>query len=61
MADYVPSYTFTGVILCLQNQRAKIDTRIDLRVLYCPDTKRFDISVGEFAKKAIKSKLYNDR
>ncbi|CAO3640103.1 unnamed protein product [Mucor hiemalis] len=39
----------------------KIDMKIDLRVLYSPNTNRSDISVGEFAKKAIKSKLYNDK
>ncbi|KAI7863194.1 hypothetical protein BDF14DRAFT_1399682 [Spinellus fusiger] len=35
--------------------------KIDLRVLYCSNTKRSDTSVGEFAKKATKSKLYSDK
>lgn len=35
--------------------------KIDLRVLYCANTKKADISVGEFAKKAIPSKLYIDK
>ncbi|KAI9347542.1 hypothetical protein BD770DRAFT_169334 [Pilaira anomala] len=33
----------------------------DLRVLYCSNTKRSDISVGKFSKKAIRSKLYTDK
>ncbi|CAO3691591.1 unnamed protein product [Rhizopus stolonifer] len=39
----------------------KIDMKIDLRILFCSNTKRSDLSGGEFAKKAIPSKLYNDK
>lgn len=35
--------------------------KIDLRVLYSMNTKQSDLTVGEFAKKAIPSKLYNDK
>lgn len=35
--------------------------KIDLRVLYCSNTEKPDISVGEFAKKAVPSKLYLDK
>lgn len=35
--------------------------KIDPRVLYCSNTKKADISVGEFAKKAFPSKLYIDK
>lgn len=35
--------------------------KIDLRILFCANTKRSDLTVGEFAKKAISSKLYNDK
>lgn len=35
--------------------------KIDLRILFCSNTKRSDLTVGEFAKKAIPSKLYNDK
>ncbi|KAI9260850.1 hypothetical protein EDC94DRAFT_610055 [Helicostylum pulchrum] len=39
----------------------KIDMKIDLRILFCSNTKRPDLSVGEFAKNAIPRKLYNDK
>lgn len=39
----------------------KIEMKIDLRILFCANTKRSDLTVGEFAKKAIPSKLYNDK
>lgn len=35
--------------------------KIDLRILFCSNTKRSDLTDGEFAKKAISSKLYNDK
>ncbi|KAG2219648.1 hypothetical protein INT45_012349 [Circinella minor] len=39
----------------------KMKMKIDLRVLSTMNTKQPDLSVGEFAKKAIPSKLYNDK
>jgi hypothetical protein len=40
----------------------KIGMKIDIRILYCSNTKELDIiSVGEFAMKANPSKLYNDK
>lgn len=35
--------------------------KVDLRILCCLNTKRPDISVGEFAKKVTVAKLYNDK
>lgn len=35
--------------------------KIDLRILYCSNTKKADINAGEFAKKPNPSKLYIDK
>lgn len=35
--------------------------KIDPRILYCLSSEKLDISVGEFSKKAVPSKLYNDK
>lgn len=35
--------------------------KVDLRILFCGNTNRPDLSVGEFAKKAIPCKLYHDK
>ncbi|KAI8985404.1 hypothetical protein BDB01DRAFT_721512, partial [Pilobolus umbonatus] len=39
----------------------RINMKIGLRVLHCSNTKKAGISVGEFGKKAIPSKLYIDK
>ncbi|KAG2233367.1 hypothetical protein INT48_000370 [Thamnidium elegans] len=68
--SYVFEEAFSNSELCLNwgdimptkaKKEQKIDMKIDLRILYCSNTKRYDISVGEFAKKSIRSKLYNNK
>ncbi|KAI9476354.1 MAG: hypothetical protein EXX96DRAFT_486491 [Benjaminiella poitrasii] len=68
--SYVFEEAFSNGGLCLHwgdtmparvKKNEKIEMKIDLRILYCSSTKRSDLSVGEFAKKAIPSKLYHDK
>lgn len=42
-------------------KKANKNTKIDLRILSSLSTKQSDLSVAEFAKQAIPSKLYNDK
>ena len=68
--SYVFEEAFSNSGLCLHwgdtmparaKKNEKIEMKVDLRILYCSNTKRSDLGVGEFAKKAIPSKLYYDK
>lgn len=68
--SYVFEEAFSNRGLCLHwgdtmpkkaKKYEKIDMKIDLRILFCSNTKRPDLSVGEFAKSAIPYKLYHDK
>ncbi|CAO0790353.1 unnamed protein product [Mucor circinelloides] len=68
--SYIFEEAFSNSGLCLlwgdtkprkAQKKENINMKIDLRVLYCSNTEKPDISVGEFAKKAVPSKLYLDK
>ncbi|KAI8881077.1 hypothetical protein K501DRAFT_189768, partial [Backusella circina FSU 941] len=68
--SYIFEEAFSNSGLCLHwgdtipkraKKYEKIEMKIDLRILFCANTKRSDLSVGEFAQKSIPSKLYNDK
>jgi hypothetical protein len=68
--SYVFEEAFSNSGLCLHwgdtmPKKAKkyenIDMKIDLRILFCSNTKRPDLSVGKFAKNAIPYKFYRDK